>query len=290
MLVRARFGTRQRASMVRLRRIDALCKQPLGRGLSLIKPRVAPMKARTLPALACTLFLASTACAAPLVFYGHDKGRGEDVRLTSTPNADAARAAFLGLVDNAVTEDFEHFEEYAGYMSGLSLDFGIHGDSTLGSTDGNRSLWVDAVALGSTNTKGRFAISGLNYLQVSSNYFQLSFANPISAFGFHGIDIGDFRGHFEIEVIDSDGALTAYTLEDTYRSRGGGVLFWGIINDRTPFSSIRFANSNAGTDWFGFDDMILASARAIPVSEPGILGLLGLGVVMLGFMKRQKGD
>ncbi|MDX9886571.1 PEP-CTERM sorting domain-containing protein [Thauera sp.] len=246
------------------------------------------MKMRILPALACTLLLPIAAHAAPLVLYGHDRGLGEQVRLTTTANADAARDAFLARLDDAITEDFERFREYAGYQTGLSLDFGALGTSTLQSTDNNKSLWVDAVALGTTNTKGRYAISGLNYLQVSSSHFQLNFSQPVSAFGFYGIDIGDFSGRFTLEVFRPNGVSTSYSLDDTYRSPGGGVLYWGLIDAENPFSSIRFGNSNSGTDWFGFDDMTIANAKPQPVSEPGALGLLGLGVAVLGFTRRRK--
>lgn len=246
------------------------------------------MKPITLPAIACGLALASAAQAAPQVLYGHDRGLGEHQPLTDTPNANTARDAFLALVEDAVTEDFEGFREFKGFLTGLSLNFGALGTSSLQSTDGNRSMWVDTVTRGTTNTVGRYAISGTNYLQVSSSYFQLSFSSPVSAFGFHGIDIGDFSGRFTLEVIRPNGVSTSHSLDDTYRSPGGGVLYWGLIDAENPFSSIRFGNSNSGTDWFGFDDMTIANAKSQAVAEPGALGLLGLGVAMLGFMRRRK--
>jgi len=246
------------------------------------------MKPQTLLVLAYTLVLTSTTHAAPMIIYGHDRGLGEQVRLTETPNADAARDTFLALVDDAITENFEGFEEYAGYQTGLTLDLGALGTSTLQSTDNNNSMWVDAVASGTTNTVGRYAISGVNYLQVSSSYFQLSFSRPVTAFGFYGIDIGDFSGLFTLDVTRPNGSSTTYTLDDTYRSPGGGVLYWGLIDAENPFSEIRFSNSNSGTDWFGFDDMTVGTARPQPVSEPGALGLLGLGFTVLGLMHRRK--
>ena len=246
------------------------------------------MKPKTLIALAYGLAFSCAVQAAPLVLYGHDRGLGERSPLTGTPNADAARDDFLDLVNDAVTEDFEGFREYAGYLTGLSLDFGALGTSTLQSTDQNQSMWVDAVTPGRTNTKGRYALSGANYLQVSSSHFQLNFSQPVSAFGFYGIDIGDFSGRFTLEVSRPNGVSTAYSLDDTYRSTGGGVLYWGLIDVKNPFSSIRFGNSNSGTDWFGFDDVTIANAKPQLVSEPGALGLLAVGVAVLGFVRRRK--
>jgi hypothetical protein len=65
------------------------------------------------------------------------------------------------------------------------------------------------------------------------------------------------------------------------------VLFWGLIDTINPISSVAFGNTNPGTDFFAFDDMIIGSAKQV-IPEPGSLALLGLGLAGLATVRRRK--
>jgi len=59
--------------------------------------------------------------AAPVTFFGEDLGLGEGTRRSSQPNADAARASFLGSLVGVGTETFESFA--GGEAAPLAITF-----------------------------------------------------------------------------------------------------------------------------------------------------------------------
>jgi len=70
---------------------------------------------------------------------------------------------------------------------------------------------------------------------------------------------------------------------------GGSVLFWGLIDTLNPFTSITFGNTNAGTDFFGFDDFTIGTIQQVAATpEPGTMVLMGLGAVGAFFLKRRR--
>jgi len=154
------------------------------------------------------------ATAAPVTFFGEDLGAGESVRLGATPNADAARTAFLAALTGVGTETFESFG--AGQTS-VGANFGTV-SATL--TGGN----VAHQATG-TNGVGRYPVSGSQYWQ-SSSAMSLTFSAPVAAFGFYGIDIGDYNG--QVTLTTTSSSPIVLNIGNTVNSPGGGVLYFGL--------------------------------------------------------------
>jgi hypothetical protein len=248
-------------------------------------------------ALCAVLGIATVSSATPLTFFGEDLGAGEYKRLTSHPNADVARTNFLANLVGVGTEDFEGFS--AGNTPPGSINFPGAGTATI---NGNGS--VHEVASG-TNGVGRYATSGSKYFE-TGDVFSLAFSNPVAAFGFYGVDIGDFNGH--LTVTTSGGLTQVFNVGNAVNSAGGGVLFFGLIDPTSTFTSIQFGNSAAGTDYFGFDDLIIGSLQQIrsdaaldvptsaaldtpPVDhapEPSTLFLFGSGLIGLAYWRKKK--
>ena len=217
--------------------------------------------------------------AAPQTFFGEDPGQGETIRLLAHPNADAARTAFLSLLSGFATEDFEGFSPDT--LLPLSSSFlGVDADLTGAGILSNVPTGTDGVGL--------FPISGDQYLTTVTSAFTIEFATPVAAFGFYGIDIGDFNGQIIIEL--SSNTTTSLTIPHTVNGPGGSVLYFGVIDTENPFTTVTFLNSGGQTDLFGFDDVTVGSlAQVNEAPEPGTLGLIATGLLgLMGYSWRRK--
>lgn len=243
------------------------------------------MKSNLAIAAITLLLVPFAAPQASTIFFGEDLGQGENTALTSFPNASGAQSDFLSYISNPGVEDFENRTG----STPLPIAFGRAGVTATISGDGH----VDTVPYGSTNGNGRYGTSGNNYWDVTGD-FALTFDNPVSAFGFFGIDIGDYVGQITVATFDLiNGGLQSdqtFTINNTVDGDGGGVLFWGLLSASNPFDAIQFGNTNSGVDVFGFDDFTVASPAQVSVPGPGALSLLltGLGLVGLGSMIRPR--
>lgn len=239
-------------------------------------------------AAALALLAASSASQGASIFFGETAGLGESTPLTSWTNASNARASFLSNLTGVGTETFEAPDQTDGQAAPLMLTFPGAGTATL-LGGGN----IDAVIAGSTNGVGRYGTSGTQFWEADSTSFSINFANPIAAFGFYGVDIGDFNGQVTLAMDNGN----SYTINNTLNGPGGSVLFWGIIDTENPFTKITFGNTNAGTDYFAFDDMTIGAKAQVcgtpggppcPAPEPEMLSLFGLALLGLAYTRKRK--
>lgn len=225
--------------------------------------------------------LAASFASATTTFFGQDLNGNASVRLGATPNATAASNAFLLNLTGVGTEDFESFAPGTG--TPLPLIFPGAGTATL--TGSGVSVAAQCVG---TNGVGRYPTSGCNYLETSSAGFTVSFSSAVAAFGFWATDVGDFGGQLVL-TLTGGGAQVINIPNNTTSAADGSVLFFGIIEPLT-FTSVTFGNTQAGTDFFGFDDMTVGSLQQVTprVPEPGSMLLLGTGLVGVARRIRRK--
>lgn len=212
------------------------------------------------------------------VFSGYDAGVGAgDAR----PNADAA-AALFDAAAGAETKLID-FESLAPTLTLGPLDLGfgttaqIFGDAEAGFS-GIRSD-LQAFDLGFNTTVG-----GQNFLRVTplTGYAELSvvlsFDTPVDAWGAYITDLEpNING--QVAVTFDDGTVQTFALD---MSEGGGVQFFGFINDAgQAVSSISLVQTPSiggdSIEIWGIDDM-----RVTPtIPEPASTALFALATLLV---------
>ena len=156
------------------------------------------------------------------------------------------------------------------------------------------------------------------WVEASAN-FEVNFSQAISAFSFFTTDLGDYDGHFVLDLLDAGGNVVfSRELENrvsggqlggsgTVRATGNGNLLYVGITSTDPtqtFSRAVFRISqcvvpgpndppngcDGTTDVLGFDSFVVGNYRAppggTPVPEPTSLALVGLALCAAGCARK----
>ncbi len=238
--------------------------------------------------------LAAPLAQAYTTFSGIDNNGSAAVPLASTPNSSAAETSFKSNLTGVGTETFETRSGSAP----LALTFPGAGTATL---LGGGS--VVSVTPGTTNGFGRYSVpsaSSSRYWEVVAGVgggFDVTFSAAIAAFGFYGIDIGDFQGTLFIDLFNGATSLGSLSVPKAASNvADGSVLYFGFIaqNAGELFDKVSFRTTAGTGDVFAFDNFTIGSQEQVcrencPVPEPGSLALFGLGLLGLGLGRRRLG-
>ena len=271
------------------------------------------------------LGLCTGAHATYTTFSGVDLNSATDTNLTplaSTPLSDAKAVSFGGNLFRTSTEDFE--SQALGDAAGRILTFAGDGPSLTAtlSTSGLPEVYevtpsgtptscivTSFVSNGPTDCEGRYSVPSTSkrFLLVDAdkdnvNTFVVTFNQAIAAFGFYGIDLGDFDGTVSLELLNSDRSTVLDTISVTAGSgpgANGSVNFFGFVSDAaaSDFYGVRFklTSTTDTVDTFGFDNFTIAErsqlSRIPPggnAPEPGTLLLLGMGLAAAASVSRRR--
>jgi hypothetical protein len=250
------------------------------------------MKLLTPALLAGMALVVAGSAHAYATFFGEDSNSSSSVPLKLTPNSDNAQTAFLTGVTSLGTETFE--TQTVGTVAPLTLTFPGAGQGKLSATlvGGNGS--VASVTPGDTNGFGRYSIpsaTSSRYWEVAAGpagNFMVTFGRKIAAFGFYGVDIGDFGGQLQLQLLNGSDQVGLLTVPNTIGSNGstdGSVLYYGFVAKDAGefFDSARFLTTTGIPDGFAFDNFTIADLKqVVPVPEPGSLALVAGALLALG--------
>lgn len=189
-------------------------------------------------------------------------------------------------------------------VAGLSISTigvtGLSGGGTLntGGKNANNGRFSVSDDVGTEDPQGVFIEGGATALTIT-------FGAAIEAFGFWGTDIGDFAGEcqlfcpsqgssaFTVQLLDgSDNLLGTFSLNGT--GTDGSADYYGFVGSAShTFTKVIITNSTVTTDGGttdgqGFSRFSVGTADpgTTPVPEPGVLGLVALGLLAAGRKRR----
>lgn len=224
------------------------------------------------------LLLVGAPVQAQQTFFGEDLNAYITGDLTNSMNAESM---FLSYLSGVGTEDFDGFTD--GQGGPLALSFPGAGTATL---QGTGEIEDDPGA-------GRFAISDPNWweVDVTTGSFYIDFTDPIAAFGFYGIDVGDFAGQLQLTFMNGSTSipvLVPHSVEGVGAvDPEGAAFYYGYIDTANPFTRVVFEDvspNSYGAETFGFDNMTIGTVEQVTgvVPEPATVLLLGTGLLGLG--------
>jgi hypothetical protein len=234
---------------------------------------------------AAMLALPTAAFAAPVIYFGQNPSPAPPFTVSGAPVT--ARNSFLSQLSGVSQESFE---TYALGASPPTLSFSGSAGNIIATLSGTGIIENNAGGAGSGgNAFGRFATQGSQYYETTSS-FGATFSTAVAAFGFYGTDIGDFNGLLTITLKHAVGPDNVITVNTNNPSPDGSLLFWGVIDQANPFTSVQFGVTAGSGDFFGFDQMVVGDLRqvtgGVPESSTWAMMIAGFGIV--GFAMRAR--
>lgn len=229
-----------------------------------------------LPILAVSPFLALVFPNASQAFQlttGIDVGFSAQEKITSTPNADAAKDKFLSTLSSFTTETFDDAPKFTAEFKNAPV------------TSSN------------TISSAGYPISGNNFLKVTASAFSttasaIDFSAPLRSLGFYATNVETdaiTSAIPSIELVLSNGTTRSFTLPSNSYDRAS-VAYFGITaeSDSENFTSVRFRQASSRSEMFGIDDLTIASANeSTAVPEPVTIAGSFLGLGLLAGLKKK---
>ena len=185
------------------------------------------------------------------------------------------RPAFEAAAGSTSSESFDSFAVDTSFQVG-ALDAGAFSISMTGAPEGGSYNQIDVPPLVSPESD----VNGTAHMRVFTDdspqaNLVITFDEAITAFGADFRSLNDVIARTQIEA-------AGQTLLTPLSESSGLLTFFGFVSD-VAFTSVTF--TGLANDVYGIDDVTWSTAS---VPEPGILGLLGAGLVGLALTRRRR--
>jgi len=230
-------------------------------------------------------------------FFGEDinnKPGGEELLPGERVNASAAQASFLAAVGGFIArESFEGFDEGHDFST-QSTFLPFEGLSAGANNDRGR---VRETPGGMANEDGRYSTDGDKFLSANTilnGSFRIEFVEAQDAFGFYGIDVGDFDAQLTLTFELVAGGTHAVDVPHSLFSEGansGSVFFWGVVDEKNLFTAVTFSGHSDvadDRDVFGFDELQIRGTGEPIVPLPSSVGLALAGLAPIIGRRRRR--
>jgi len=187
-----------------------------------------------------------------IFFFGEDLNTSPPNVMTTHPESDTARENFLSFLDGRNTETFDGLPN-SDWSEKFSFSSG-------------EILYIDGWLTDELTDPGIYPISGAKYLRtttVEGQFLGIEFFEPVAAFGFYGVDMGQNNGQFQLKLTDTTGLAHTYEIMNTVGSPNGSILYWAIIDTDKSIAKAEFNNAAHSPDACGFDDFTTATESQI---------------------------
>lgn len=126
--------------------------------------------------------------------------------------------------------------------------------------------------------EGRYPSDGVHYISATAAQCIVQFNQPVTAFGFYGIDVGDFGSSLTVRFSGGGSPTREFVIApiSTDGAMSGSIMFFSHYDQHAPFTTVTLINSNTA-DVFSYDQLMVGTA----IPAPGGVGLAALGLAML---------
>lgn len=235
--------------------------------------------AKSAAALAPALIAAATAQAGIIYAVDIHSSMNTPLPPAQRVNTNAAVANFDAQISSKRVVSFEASEgvtasfTYPAPASGPGINPAISFGGGILATVTNAVVRFQAPGTAGPDSQpeGRYPSDGTQFISATAAQCIVQFNQPVTAFGFYGIDVGDFGSTLTVRLSGGGSPTREFSMPPVSSdgSLSGTIMFFSHYDPSAPFTTVTLINSDT-SDVFSYDQFMVGTA----VPAPGGAALL----------------